>query len=371
MNYEFIRYDGSYDEKIYDFQKQHWSIDSDLNKSYFRWKYFENPFSESPKIYLVLSEGKLIAFRGMYDTEWQIGGSSDNFKALCASDLVIHPEYRNKGIYQELMRFVLRDLNERGYRYLLNFSANTVNYIGSLAMGWKSIGKITVLEKNLNKRRSFPAKVAGSLLRKAGISEFISRRAKPGIRTIEDIHKNTKALPHHILLDKNPKPEEMASLVSKLEPRKKITLIRKPDYFRWRYRNPFSGFLFLYWQEKELKGYLVAQTRLHRESHDRKFNIVEIEAINSSIKIELIKCLASILDLGRLSIWANMLEQSSLKALKSDGFEEERPRRSVADHLSTLLVINTERENDKVEFRDLNLANMKNWDLKMIYSDNY
>lgn len=371
MNYEIIRYDKKYDEKIYDLQKLHWSADSELNKSYFRWKYFENPFSESPKIYLVLSESKLISFRGMYDTEWRVGGRSETFKALCAADFLIHPEHRNKGIYRGLMKFALRDLNDRGYRYLMNFSANPVNYIGSLAMGWKSIGKIEVLEKDSKKGKYFPVRIIRRLLRKTGIRKSSSGRAHPGLRTIDDILKNIKAPHSPVLLDKDPRPEEMACLVSKIEPENKITLVREESYFRWRYRNPLSGFLFLYWYEKELKGYLVAQTRLHKESHIGKFSIVELEALNSSIKFELIKNLDSILDNAKLSIWSNMLDRNSLNLLRPYGFQQVRHPKRVSGHLSTVLVINTEEDENKAEFGGFDLADMKNWDLKMIYSDNY
>lgn len=152
MNYEMVKYDSIYNDQICTIEKELWSPDFNVNQSYLQWKYFENPYTELPKIYLALKDDKLVAVRGMCETKWQAGNSTESFIAPCAADLCILPEYRNKGLYTELMKFVINDLRDMGYEYIFNFSANPANLISSLAMGWKSIGRIKIMRKEFYSR---------------------------------------------------------------------------------------------------------------------------------------------------------------------------------------------------------------------------
>ena len=366
MDYEIINYDEKYDDEIYEFQKQLWTADFNLNKNYFRWKYIENPVSDSPKIYLVLSAGKLIAFRGMHDMHWQIGGTPNRFIALSSTDLHIHQDYRNKGIYTNLMNFVLRDLNEKGYRYIFNFSAGNVNYINSLAMGWKSIGRIKVLNKTYPRKELSTVTIAKKILRKIGVSEIIKKIIhipKP----MDRLSGESLTEPHpRIRVENKPKPKEMAALVKNLIPTNKITLNRDETYFRWRYNNPISKYIFLYLYDDNLKGYLVLGNQELFLGHDDTLNIFELEATTSSTKVELLNHLLKIMDYGKISVWERMLDQDSLDYLISQEFTDGNLRKSVKDHAQTILIKSLDKDN-RFEYQGLDLLDSHNWDLKMTY----
>lgn len=166
-------------------------------------------------------------------------------------------------------------------------------------------------------------------------------------------------------------PDEMASLVKKLTPNNKIILARDEKFFGWRYKNPLSSYLFVYWLDEELKGYLVAQTPLYNYHSMIDFNIVELEAVRSEIKIELLKTLISILGFRSITIWSNMLDEDCKKFLTSNGFCETSSGKSVVDYTPTVLIRTMNQPEDKTEFSGYNILDMNNWDLKMIYSDHY
>ena len=371
MNYEIVKYDPIYNDQICELEKEIWSPDSNVNRSYLQWKYFDNPHADSPKIYLVLYEGVVIAVRGMYETRWQLGTSDESFIALCAADLVIHKDYRNKGLYSELMNFARNDLYGLGYQYLFSFSAGPASLINSLALGWKSIGKIRVMSKEF-----YPRPIIQKLMSHNTIKEFIKRTiAAKYLKIPAKDFKNYEELKYHkkiapqIRIDKNPMPDEMASLVRKLITNNKIVLTRDEKFFSWRYGNPLSKYIFLYWFDDELEGYLAAQTPLYKYDYMNKFNIIELEAVNSTIKIELLKTLIYLLDSRSISVWSNMLNDNCRKFLESKRFIETGSTGSAAEYTPTVLIRTTNGSANNLEFHGMNLLDMNNWDLKMIYSD--
>jgi hypothetical protein len=138
-------------------------------------------------------------------------------------------------------------------------------------------------------------------------------------------------------------------------------------FFRWRYNNPLSKYLFLYWYDDGLKGYLVLQSHLYSMESGGTHNIFELEAADSSIKIELIDTLISLMNSGSISTWANMLDRDSYDFLVSRGFKEDNSKKSVRYTPRTILIRPLGKDNNKVEFQGLNLLDAKSWDYKMIY----
>lgn len=372
MSYRIVKYDPVYDEQICELEKELWSRDSDINKSYLQWKYLENPYSDPPKLYLALHDEKLIAVRGFY--EWPFGHHTDSFPALCSADLVIHREYRSKGLYPELMNFIMGDLHDQGYTYLLSFSAGPTALINSLALGWKVIGRMKSIRKQfymrpVTKKLTDPVTV-NKLVKRVVTTKILRRPLKPP-KIREELRGSTNNLPANVKFGYDPKPGEMARLLSGLDTNDRIVLIRDEKYFSWRYRNPLSGYFFLYWQDSELRGYLVAQTPLFMPGSMGNFNVLELEGESPEIKQELMKALLSLLDYRSTTIWSGMLDENVRQYLMASGFKEKSPAKSVAEFNEAVLISTTDKDNDKIEFRGLNLLDIDNWDFKMTYSDFY
>jgi hypothetical protein len=371
MNYEIVKYNPIYTDQVCELEKEIWTPDQALNKSYLQWKYFDNPNAASPKIYLALREGKVVAVRCMNEMKWQLGNNGDGFTALCAGDAVIHPDHRNNAIYAELTKFLKNDLYKLGYRYLFSFSAGPATLLNSLAIGWKSIGRIRTMSKDSYRRSAVRTLMSGHritrLMKNTAAASILRETVnKFGRRKALDFRKK---LPAHIRVEESPIPDEMAVLAGKLVKDNKIVLTRDKKFYKWRYGNPFSKYIFLYWYDKELKGCLVAQTPVYNNDHMRRFNIIELEGVNTGIRMDLLKSAVSLLDSRSITIWTNMLDENCRKLLTLNGFIESKPTGSAAEYTPTVLVTVTKGPARQIEFRGTNLLDINNWDLKMMYSD--
>jgi hypothetical protein len=117
----------------------------------------------------------------------------------------------------------------------------------------------------------------------------------------------------------------------------------------------------------DLKGYLVLQSHIYNAESIGSHNIFELEATNSSIKIELLNALISVVKSGSISIWANMLDQDSYDFLISHGFKGVNSTNRGNEYYQRFLIRAIGTHDGKVSFHGLNLLDVDNWDLKMIY----
>ncbi|MEW6144884.1 MAG: hypothetical protein AB1598_07700 [Thermodesulfobacteriota bacterium] len=378
MNFEISRYScdsENHIDQIARLKTINWGLDFDVFRSYAKWNYLDRPHSKPPLIYFVRLGEETVAMRGAYETTWQVNNASPRFHAFCSADLLILQEYRNKGLYKEFASYVMEDLCKMGVRYFFSFTATPLNSIISLSIGWKAIGKINVMEKqfqtNRSKAISLAKNLAGpraiQLLKKARLNLILKRRRKddPQKNDVIDNRARTQ-LPSSITLENRPRPLEMARLVDSTRPKDKITLVRDESFFDWRYNNPLSKYRFLYWYDDGLKGYLVLQSHLYSLESLGTYNIFELEAINSSVKIDLLNAVISIINEGSITVWTNMLDQDSYEFLVSNGFKEKNSAKIINETTRTMLIRPIGKHDDKIEFQGLNLLDADNWDFKMI-----
>lgn len=373
MDYEIVKYENSYEDQICELEKELWSPDLNVNRSYLRWKYFDNPYAASSNMYMVLDGGKLIAARGMYATKWQLGNDADGFITPCGGDTVINNEYRNRGVYNELADFIKKDQHDLGYSYIFNFSASPKTLITSLSTGWKSIGRVRTM--TLASRRSgvtrklFSERVIKKLVRNARAAKFIKRLLN-GFDYNKLLNSHRK-VPANIRIDNKPCHDEMAALVSKRDNDNKLVLTRDQKFFEWRYSNPRSKYIFLYRFDDQLNGYLIAQTHAYYLDYLEHFNILELEAVDSSIELELLESMTSLFHSRSITIWSSMLSENGRNFLVKKGIIESGPSGSAAEYTPTVLLTKTKGSNNRIEYRGVDLLDINNWDLKMMYSDAY
>ncbi len=344
-----------------------WDLDFDVFKSYVRWNYLERPHSRPPAIYFVCIGEEIVAMKGEYETTWQLKNASARFSALCPADLLILKEYRNKGIYRELDNYVMEDLSKTDIEYSLSFNATPLNTLISLSLGCKSLGQIEIMRKQILTRTHPLITLTKRLLKKFGVHKIIRRKARNNVQIIDSIHQSARTKPSsRILIENNPRPAEMARLLNRILPQDKITLVRDEKFFHWRYNNPLSKYLFLYWFDDDLKGYLVLQSHKYGDAAIGTYNIFELEATNSLIKIELLDFLLSITKSGSISVWKTMLDQETYNFAVSKGFVSDKTTPSAKEPPLTILIRQIDKDND-MRFQGLNLLDGGNWDLKMVY----
>ncbi len=377
MQYTITRYSENFEnhiDQIAELKATNWDLDVDLFRAYIKWNYIDRPNSNPPILYLARSEEGVIAMRGFYESKWRLGNSSKSFHSLSPADFLIKQQYRNTGLYSKMLNYTAQDLEDSDYPYFFNFNATPTNLIGCLSTGWKSIGRIKSIHKQIPLKDPLPVKYAKSILRKAGIYNSIRAlglkifKLKNNSDMLKIMHDRSAAGIHsRILVTDKPKPKEMARLINDLKPKNKIFLPKNESFFNWRYSNPLSKYLFLYCYDDSLKGYLIIQS--HKEPSIGNFNIIDLEAVDASVQIELLNHLMMIMHPGSISVWESMLDINNLEYMKAKGFTEQISNKSVKDGFQTVLV--KPLGGNSFKYEDINLLNPESWDLKMLYMHDF
>ena len=97
-----------------------------------------------PTAYVALDNGKMPV--GSCSLQWSDGIRSDLYPWL--GDLVVCPKYQGQGVGTSLVRFVMQQAREMGFKklYLFTFDESLISYYSKL--GWCAFGK-EVYENNL------------------------------------------------------------------------------------------------------------------------------------------------------------------------------------------------------------------------------
>src|SRR5262245_28987553 len=98
MSDEILRYTPDFKNAVIELQTHHWSPHRDVNRAYLEWKYERNPFLPGGLVHLALSDGRVVGMRGMIGARWSAGVQGEPFLAPLAGDLVILPDYRDRGL---------------------------------------------------------------------------------------------------------------------------------------------------------------------------------------------------------------------------------------------------------------------------------
>lgn len=362
--YEIVKYRPEFKSQTLELQTHLWSPDLAVNAAYLEWKYRHNPYIDTPLIYLASCAGQVVGIIGMYGAQWQIGHPSQTFLGLCAGDLVIAPDQRNRGLFTRLMRTALDDLANMGYTYVFSLSANPVSRLGCLMMGWRSVGSLQTM---------YWGSICHRGRRYASKRLFISSAEKqhPFYSLDRNGAQRRFGVSPYVSFEQTPRPEAMAELVERIGSDGRIRHVRDQEYFAWRFSNPLSLYRFLFWEDTRMEGYLVLQTRLHKDKV--KVNIIDWETSNAQVRADLLQAAIRLGNFDDLNIWSATLSEGVKALLQNTGFNLLDEARSVTHERSTVLVRPVRDEMLKADwvFANRRLLDLADWDLRMVYSDNY
>jgi hypothetical protein len=366
MEYEIVKYNQEFKSQIVQLQTHLWSPDVSLNTAYFEWKHERNPYVDTPLIYVVLRSGKVVGMRGMFGAKWQIGSPGQTFLVPCASDLVIAPDHRDRGLYTKIMKAAFADLSDLGYRYVFNLSANPVNFLGSLTMGWRTIGDLQTMHRRAY-HKTIPHRLRSYLTRMSFTSS--TKKQDPFHSLDENSTKRRGKISHYVSVEQTPRPKAMAELVKRIVNDGRIRQSRDPDYFEWRFNNPLSSYRFLFWEESRLEGYLILQTRLNDDTSTVK--LADWEAANLQVRTDLLQAALLLGNFDNLKIWTATFPDEVTALLKENKFRLLKKAKSIAEHRTSVLVrpVQDGMLNADWTIDDRRLLDLSNWDLRMIYSD--
>ena len=385
--YELVPYRQEFNEEIIELQKYLWGPDLGLNSTYLEWKYQNNPYLKDRYIFLALFDGKPIGMVGVYGSQWKVDKEGQPWVIPCFGDLVIHPDHRHRGLFPKMVNFALDELSKTDHTYIFDWGGEEVA-LSLMMRGWRPIRFFQTGLWRKEDRTSLPRNRYRTMLsfigstyrqmRRLGrrLNMLHSTEVPKSFHRLDGVHitSNDKTR-SHVSIDKRPHPVEMAQLVKRNGRHDRISHVRDAQYFNWRFQNPLSLYRFLYWKSSVLDGYLVLQYPVHSSWNTSPVNIVDWETSSTHILRDLLQVAISEGGFSGLKIWSETLSDEEKDVLDALGFcFENRTGNLAHDSKQPTLVtrpIQTAMFRSNWPENAGQLLSVSNWDLRMIYSDDF
>jgi len=349
--YEVIRIEPRYKDGVAELLMPLWGPDREKNAAY-------------------LHRGSVVGVHGHFACCWQAGQPDQKYLCVAGSDAVVHPDHRRHGLLRIQTSMALRELENSAYHFDICLGSNAYTERSSIKLGWKVVEEL----RSMNRKswvRGLARKIplihrAYHRLYNRSATQQPSESAIQPFHVLDRNYGRTKNFNQSgIVLEKKPRPEAMAMLVSRQGYDGRIRHVRDQQFYAWRYQNPLSEYRFLFWEKGGLKGFLVLQQVLHNNSD--AIQIVDWEAASVEVLSDLLQTVIHWGGFGSISIWSLTLADDMIKVLTRHGFSG--AGKSNSSESSTRIIVKPLHSGGHWSMGGRDLLDISNWDLRPIYSD--
>ena len=121
-------------------------------EAFWQWKHHDNPFGRSYGILALDGSAEQIAALRIL-LRWQfMSPSGETLRAARAVDTATHPQYQRQGLFSQLTKQAIADLQEDGTRLIFN-TPNVKSLPGYLKMGWALVDRRPIYLRPLRPAR--------------------------------------------------------------------------------------------------------------------------------------------------------------------------------------------------------------------------
>jgi len=350
--YEIRLYHPDFFPQVVDLLKYLIGIDHNTNRDYFKWKYDDNPYTESPLGIMALYKGKVVGFRGYFATRFQIKGKNDKIISLCPGDTCVHPDHRRKGLSVAMGNRASKEYTGK-YPFFLNLSSTKISLPGYLRMRFLPLASKTYLTR----------------CSMAGVVKFLFNAKQQFNQIAPWIISGTF---DDIIVSQQPRPKEMHVLIEGQEvSTDKIALYQDEDFFRWRYANKHNKYVFLYRIKNEvITGYIVIRV----SPNNRRGYIVDYAQGDETSIEKILKFIIKARCFDVLSIYYFSLTDNIKQNIQDLGFKKVSLFRIIEKRIKgelPLLIRPVKHNYSDNDFfvEGIDLRKIKNWHIKGICSD--
>jgi len=322
VNHRIIRYEPEFRERVAALHAEAFGLDPSESCSYLAWKYEENPYLQEPLLFLALNDAEVVVgMRGFYGTRWNVDGSS--LCIPCADDFVILHRERNLGLATTLMQDALAKVRALGFRYVLNSSGSPITVLQQLAMGWRSLGAMEPVER-LTWRGRLHRALADHLTRVPGAHRLAHRFGPDVSACLARLERSAGRAESHragITLGVEPRADVMAELAADCRDDQRVSHVRGPEFFRWRFRNPTREYRYLYLERAGvLHGYLIVTTYRQFAYRGLPCSIADLVGRSDRDRTDLIETVLSWGDFSAIGAWSAAFSPDDRESLEHAGF---------------------------------------------------
>jgi GNAT superfamily N-acetyltransferase len=369
--YEVIRIEPRYKNEVAELLMPLWGPDREKNAAYLDWKHYFNPYTQNPILYVSLHRGRVVGVSSHFACCWQAGQPDQRYLCVAGGDAVVHPDHRRHGLHRIQTSMALRELENSAYDFDICLGSNQYTEGSAIKLGWTVVGELRPMN-----RQSWVRQIARKMpLIPRTYHHLFNRSAtqQPSESAIQPFHlldrnyDRTKDFGQSgIVLEKKPRPEAMAMLVSRQRYDGRIRHVRDQQFYAWRYQNPLSEYRFLFCEKGELKGFLVLQQVLH--TYSNATHIVDWEATSVEVFSDLLQTVICWGGFSSISIWSVTLADDMIKVLTKHGFKS---RSSESTTVFSRIIVKPLHPGGNWSMGGRDLLEISNWDLRPIYSDGF
>jgi GNAT superfamily N-acetyltransferase len=366
VTYEIMRYDPEMMPQLARLQKHLLGPSARRNGRYLEWKYEQNPYLPQPVIYVGLHAGRVVAMRGLFGAQWQMGRTGICEVLPYVDDGVVHPAHRDRGLIKRIMQLAFREMAEEGFSHLINLSAGPTSFFMFLEDGWRSVAHMGVAKHSGSDGAATALSRARSSLRD---SVRAAARRVPIVRRLA----LERAWSRHFggtadgcVVRDTPRPGAMAQLSQTLSS-DRFGHVRGPEFFRWRFRNPYRQYHFVFSErEGRLDGYLVLKTPLGALPDEAVGSIVDWAADTRETEERLFRA-ALRYPCTSVDVWTATLKEGTRAMLTKLGFE---PVRAVGARrfVPALLIRALQDSENPWQLGGRDLRDPASWNVRLIDS---
>lgn len=140
-------------------------FERDRGPDWFRWKFRENPYADHVPIIVAERDGELVGCRSLFAQE--VRGRGTVRSAFQPCDTMVHPEYRNRGLFSRMNERTLERYADDGPSFFFNFP-NDASKRGNLNHGWREVGTVPLYYRFQDPVRALERWTGDSGPRRAG-----------------------------------------------------------------------------------------------------------------------------------------------------------------------------------------------------------
>jgi hypothetical protein len=306
--YEIVRLRSDLLERAAGLRQLAWGGTLEANIAYLQWKYGENPCLDAPLLFLALAGDEAVGMRGFYGTPWLDLESGARHVLPASSDLVIHPEHRDRGLFTTLNAVSLSTVAREGHAHVVNLSANGSNAVASMiGLGWRRVVRFRPVSVVRRRGR------LDDLLAKTPKSSVLVRSRGDVFRGLDRL-RGSDAGPDAIVVARTP-PIDLMTTAPHPPSHATLTPAREAQFLRWRYRNPLSDYRFLSSGENPTSGYVALASAI---GSSKAFVLDWAGA--PEITSRLLTFAVARLDARDIQAWSGSLPDDSVAILEGAGF---------------------------------------------------
>ena len=253
----------------------------DERLAYFKWKYNDNPHSDTPPGVVALCDGKVVGFRGAFVSKWRVERTGETVGVLSISDSRVDPDHRRRGLSIAMTQFLMNELAAK-CPVFLNTTCGRTSHPGYVRMAFEPLAPKTYL----NRYGLFGLAAA---MRTASAVEPLSK-ARIKFGTFGDI-----------VVSREPRPAEMAAIIARREhAADRLGLCQDEAFFQWRFGSPLPKYAFYYLMKA---GSAVAYVVMGVSPNNRRGYILDYADTDGSSLDELLRYVVDARDFDVISIY--------------------------------------------------------------------